>query len=152
MKPASARKRWRQWAQLDVQQQKLFLSALLLLPVMGALLRAFRYRDIYRRLKIFVPLRERTNQIDVLSRGIETAAIVEIAARRRVAKTTCLRRSLVLWVLLRRQGIESDLRLGVHKQHGKLSGHAWVEIAGAVINDEAEVAAQYTVIDLGDQA
>lgn len=141
-------RRWQQWRELNGRQQRMLLAALLLSGAISILLRLFLYRDVYQRLEVLFPLREMVGQPEAGTRAAETAAIVELAARRRVANATCLRRSLVLWLMLRRQGIESDLRLGVRKQDGELAGHAWVEIEGIVINDEANIAQQYEVIDL----
>jgi len=57
----------------------------------------------------------------------------------------CLARSLTLWTLLRRRGIETELRIGYRKRDGKIEGHAWLEHDGAPVNDEAEVLRSYTV-------
>jgi hypothetical protein len=48
-----------------------------------------------------------------------------------------------VWVLLRRRGIESDIRLGVRKQDGRVAGHAWVEHLGQPINDADDVNDRY---------
>ncbi len=53
--------------------------------------------------------------------------MVNIAALRGPFRPTCLERSLVLWWLLQRDGIQSDLRIGVRKDEGELKAHAWVE-------------------------
>ena len=43
---------------------------------------------------------------------------------------TCLRRSLVLFHLLRRAGCPVALHIGVRKQDGALQAHAWLVLAG----------------------
>lgn len=65
----------------------------------------------------------------------------ELALRvlaRRPFRATCLRRSLVLASLLRRD--RPALRVGVAKSGGAVAAHAWLEIAGATLDPEA---AQY---------
>jgi hypothetical protein len=57
----------------------------------------------------------------------------------------CLARSLTLWALLRRRGVETELRIGYRKRDGKIEGHAWLEHDGAPVNEEAEVLQTYTV-------
>jgi hypothetical protein len=52
---------------------------------------------------------------------------------------TCLHRSLTLWWLLRRQGVASELRIGVRKEQGRFEAHAWVERAGVALNDRADI-------------
>ena len=59
-----------------------------------------------------------------------------MAARHSPLHTTCLHRSLVLWWLLHRQGIESALRIGVRKQAGQWQAHAWVEYEGIPLHDQ----------------
>src|SRR5665213_3433501 len=62
--------------------------------------------------------------------GIE----IEMACRAqgRVRRTTgvrgpCLVRSLTLWAMLLRGGLEVNVRVGFRKRDGKVEGHAWVE-------------------------
>ena len=66
--------------------------------------------------------------------------LVRAANSHSVRPAACLSRSLTLWWLLRRRGIESQLRLGVRKGEQGLDAHAWVELAGQVVNDAADVA------------
>lgn len=75
--------------------------------------------------------------------GIESrrvAWLVERAARTVPWPATCLRRSLVLWALLRRDGVQAEIRLGVRKAEGAHAAHAWVEFQGVVLNDRQDVA------------
>jgi hypothetical protein len=83
------------------------------------------------------------DEADRVERGGAAARLVDAAARRGVYRATCLPRSLVLWWLLRRRGIDADLRIGVRKEAGQLQGHAWVEYRGAVLNDGAVVSGRY---------
>jgi hypothetical protein len=50
---------------------------------------------------------------------------------------------MVLQALLRRQGIDSGLHLGVRKDSGPFEAHAWVEIDGVVVNDSEDVRIRY---------
>ena len=50
----------------------------------------------------------------------------------------CLPRALAAHAMLRRRGIESRLCLGVARERGALSAHAWVEIGDAKIVGGAE--------------
>lgn len=62
-------------------------------------------------------------------RRIATAAQVSLP------RAHCLQRSLVLHKWLRDEGYPSDLRIGVRKDHDALRAHAWVELAGCILND-----------------
>lgn len=72
---------------------------------------------------------------------------VEMAARNTWGEPTCLHRSLALWWMLRRRGVECHLRFGVRRREGAFEAHAWVEHAGAVINDLPMTAAEYRRLD-----
>lgn len=56
----------------------------------------------------------------------------------------CLARSIALWFLLKRKGIETDLRFGMKKENGKLLAHAWVEYKGKPLTLDPEVHLHYT--------
>ena len=49
--------------------------------------------------------------------------------------------------LLRRHGIESDLRIGTRKAEGRFEAHAWVECEGSILNDASTVHQQFAVFD-----
>lgn len=55
----------------------------------------------------------------------------------------CLTRSLCLQWLLRRHGIDTELRLGVKLDEGQLHAHAWVEMGGHPVNDREDVAERF---------
>ena len=57
------------------------------------------------------------------------------------------RQSLALWWLLRRQGIASDLRLGMRKDASRFEAHAWVEYLGRVLNDRNDVHRRFAPFD-----
>jgi hypothetical protein len=69
--------------------------------------------------------------------------LVNIAARHTLGPRTCLTRSLLLGWLLRRRGVESQLRIGVRLTKGVLDAHAWVECDGIPVNDQPDVGTQF---------
>jgi hypothetical protein len=69
--------------------------------------------------------------------------LVNIAARHTLGPRTCLTRSLLLGWLLRRRGVESQLRIGVRLNQGALDAHAWVEWEGVPVNDRPDVGMQF---------
>jgi hypothetical protein len=140
--------RWKSWGKLNRKQKKIFFYSLVYLNLTNFLLSLFRYQDLYNFLKDRIPLKERLPQDIAILQAIEMAEVVELAARRRLVNATCLRRSLVLWYLLRREGIDSNLRFGVRKAAAEIMGHAWVEIEGSVINDDESITKQFTPMDL----
>ena len=90
-----------------------------------------------------------------LLRGREPAEAPETVLRettRRVAlvaaffpgRALCLEQSLALWMLLRRRGIEADLRLGV--QPYPFGAHAWVEHRGEPLNERPEFVGSFLTL------
>jgi hypothetical protein len=79
------------------------------------------------------------------SRARSVAKVVAIVARRGPVRATCLRRSLLLWWLLRQGGIETVLRVGVNRDGGTLHAHAWVEHRGKPLNDAGDIALRFPV-------
>lgn len=71
---------------------------------------------------------------------------VDVAARHHVVRARCLHRSLALHRRLRAEGMASVLRVGVRKNNEDLVAHAWVELAGQVVNDRPEAVASFVAL------
>jgi hypothetical protein len=69
---------------------------------------------------------------------------IATAAKYGLPTAQCLHRSLVLHSWLRDQGFPSELRIGVRKDGNELRAHAWVELAGLVVNDSPTALRQFT--------
>ena len=82
-----------------------------------------------------------------LARARSVSKIVSIAAGRGPFRATCLRRSLLLWWLLKRDGIETILRVGVNRENGTLHAHAWVEYMGRPLNDADDIALRFPAFE-----
>jgi hypothetical protein len=67
-------------------------------------------------------------------------------------RPNCLPRSLSLWRMLRRRGIDAVVRIGAKMSGRRLDGHAWVEVDGKVVNDRPDVAKEFTPLRLGGTA
>ena len=77
----------------------------------------------------------------------ELAWSVSAAAQHAPFPTTCLHRALTLWWLLRRRGIESDVRIGTARTQDTLHAHAWLERDGVVLNDDADVGERFSAFE-----
>ena len=81
---------------------------------------------------------EATEQAQVIAR------VVKIAAEQGVYRAKCLQQTLVLWYLLRRNHIESEIRFGARKKDGELQAHAWVEMGGVALNEDSDVCLHFS--------
>lgn len=70
------------------------------------------------------------------------------AARHHLYPMTCLTRSLVLWRLLARRGIPSELQIGVRKDDRSILAHAWVECAGRPVAEPQDVGHRFATVGL----
>lgn len=77
----------------------------------------------------------------------DIARLVTAAARHGPWVASCLPTALTLQWLLRRHGIESDLRLGVRKADGSIEAHAWLERAGEPLVPTLGDAAEFSAFD-----
>ncbi|HWS72966.1 MAG TPA: lasso peptide biosynthesis B2 protein, partial [Thermoanaerobaculia bacterium] len=79
------------------------------------------------------------------------AAFASVSARHPLS-TNCLHRSLALKRVLARRGAHARLRIGVRPRPELLPGHAWLELGGAVINDDAERVRGYVPLEVSESA
>jgi hypothetical protein len=142
--------RWSRYWRLSALERGLLWRALVLLPLTTLALRVLGFRRWYAALARLAPLRPSHAVKPSLSFAEQaqlTTRMVNAASREGLCRANCLGQSLSLWWLLRRQGISSDLRIGVCKSGDGVAAHAWVEFAGAVLNDAQDVHQHYAPFD-----
>ena len=125
----------RRFRALERPARKLFLRASVVLPLISISLRWRGFRKTKASLEHFLSLPYRSQNPEAQARAALTAQMVRAAARHGIGDPACLQVSLALWWLLARQGIASDLRVGIRKDEEKFEAHAWVECGGATLND-----------------
>ncbi|HKW32930.1 MAG TPA: lasso peptide biosynthesis B2 protein [Candidatus Acidoferrum sp.] len=138
----------RRFSALGQPAQALFLRAVMMLPLVGLSLK-FRGFDATRSALRKNVLRD-TLQTDSNSCNKQialTAHMVNAADRHGLVHPSCLVKSLTLWWMLGRQGIASELRVGVRKEGRKLEAHAWVEREGVALNEPEERHHHYAAFD-----
>lgn len=134
---------------MDSAERGLFLQACFALPLTAIVLRLAGFRRVCA---ILAGLTHAGGHLvwersQALTQADAAGRMVQLAAQNCLIHTTCLHRSLTLWWLLRRQGIESDLRIGVRKEGGQFQAHAWVEYQGAPLNEAREVHRRFVAFD-----
>ena len=128
-------RRIRRFSALGRSARGLFLRASVVLPLITVSLRWRGFRKTKALLQYFIPLAYGSQNPEAQARAALTAQMVRAAARYGIGQPNCLKVSLALWWLLARQGIASDLRVGVRKDGEKLEAHAWVECGGVALNE-----------------
>jgi len=69
--------------------------------------------------------------------------LLDMAGRNHLYPMTCLRRALVLQILLKDWGINTELQLGVRKQEDRFEAHAWLEYEGRPIAEPEAIRAHF---------
>lgn len=87
---------------------------------------------------VLAPLRR-----DALDRAARYARFINMAANNHIVTAHCLHRSLALHAWLTREGLPSELRIGVRSEYGRFSAHAWVELNGHPANELPERIAMF---------
>jgi hypothetical protein len=122
---------------LSAAQWRIVAASLALLPAIQLSLRLRGFGWTARQLAARSTGAPRAPIVQEARSAAEAIALV---AGRRVVGARCLGRSLLLWFLLRRRGIDAEVVIGAQApQKGILSAHAWVEVAGEPVNDVADV-------------
>jgi len=74
--------------------------------------------------------------------------MVRIAANHGPCRVNCLKQSLVIWLLLARRGLNSEIKFGVEKtSDDAIDAHAWVEYNGMNLSDSGDFRNQYLVLE-----
>jgi hypothetical protein len=140
--------RLRRFSALERPAQSLFLRAMVVLPFIALSLRCRGFRATQAALQISLPNVDQKCDSALVSKQAALAAhMVNAADRHGLVHPSCLAKSLTLWWLLKRQGIDSHLRIGIRKEDDKFEAHAWVERDGAALNEPDEHHHHYAAFD-----
>ena len=99
----------------------------------------------------FERLYDKVRRCESQRKFVEIGTVEQICAAMDTAciwyckEVRCLQRSAATAWLLKRNGIRAHLVIGV--QQTPFRAHAWVEVAGRVVNDKPYINETYTVID-----
>jgi Transglutaminase-like superfamily len=139
--------RLRRFNALERGARGLFLRAAVLLPLISLSLRLRGFRKTQAFLQRFLSTPNDVADFSASARADLTVRMVRAAIRHCVGHPTCLEESLALWWLLGRQGIATELRIGVRKHGEKFEAHAWVERAGTALNEPESLHEHYAAFD-----
>jgi hypothetical protein len=142
--------KWRRFRKRPREDRALILRAALILPLTEIGLRLFGFRRWKDWIEKF-PRPARLPQPLPADLQHETALravrAVRSAELHGPARPNCLERSMTLWWLLRREGVDGELHIGARREGARFEAHAWVELAGQVLNDGTEVHQHYSRFD-----
>ena len=116
------------------------ISALLLAPIQIML----KSRGLKRTAATLAARSDRPLGESNRTEATSMAEAVSLVAGRKVVGALCLGRSLLLWFLLRRRGMDAELVVGTTSPRDDAwMAHAWVELDSVPVNDAADVREHY---------
>ena len=126
--------RLRGWLALPGAERCQFGVLLLGLPLMSLGLATWGYRRTLRMIEDWSPRAgQRVPSSHELDAAERLAQLGALAGRHGPHQATCLRQSLLTYLVLRRRGFSPSLRLGGRRQEGRFDAHAWVELEGRAL-------------------
>src|SRR5579872_1369240 len=138
--------KWHRFRMRAPEDRRLIRKAAFLLPVTEIGLRLFgfrRWKEIIEKLSLS-PGGTRPLPAELQNENtLRIVRAVHSAELHGLTHPNCLERSMTLWWILRRAGIDGELRIGARKQGGQFEAHAWVELDGKILNDDANVHRHY---------
>jgi hypothetical protein len=138
----------RRFSALERPARKLFLRAVAMLVLVSLSLRLRGFQATQTALQKILPTRlPEQNSGNGKQLAALTAHMVNAADRHGLIHPSCLAKSLTLWWLLARQGITSQLRIGIRKEAETFEAHAWVEREGLALNEPEERHHHYAAFD-----
>lgn len=132
--------RFRKLRMLTAPERRWLVQACFLLPMNAA---GVRLAGLNRWWRVLAWKTKDRSDVS-LAQANQMADMVELATRLAFFNANCLQRSLTLWWLLKRQGVHSELRIGVRLDQQRFEAHAWVEYQGWVLNDSTDVSERFT--------
>ena len=72
----------------------------------------------------------------------EARAINRVASRLS-PRFACLHRSIALWQWMQREGLVGKFCIGVNREDGGMAAHAWIEVAGKPVNEDARICREH---------
>lgn len=120
----------------------LFVKIALLVPLVELGIKTVKFKRTVKVLNFFINKTPKTpeNQLRTVRRH---ANYLYLYQKQFPFLGKCLARSLSLWFLLSRKGIETNLRFGMKKEDEKLLAHSWLEYKGEAIIKESEIGENY---------
>jgi hypothetical protein len=127
-------RRIRGWLALSGSQRASLVAMMIALPSIAVALRLFDYQSTRQWLERHsLRAGSRSAGAGDFAAAQDLANLASIAGRHGAIKATCLRQSLLVYWLLRRRGLNPDIKLGVRKHDGIFDAHAWVELDGVAL-------------------
>jgi hypothetical protein len=134
--------------ELAFPDKRILILSMLILPFIAALLRTLGFKKTKSLLERHVPCLSSFHapQEDDMTAIRNLARIVHIAAQHSFYKANCLKESILLWFLLRRNSIHCEIKIGIQKTStSQFNAHSWVDCGGLPLIDSEDTINRFSV-------
>ena len=138
---------WTEFQKLDRSDRQLLLVMSVALPLIAASVRILGFVRVFSVLGRMVDgcsAAESMNEDEYTGRIRRLTRYIKL---RGIFRGNCLSRSLLMWTVLKRKGIECELIFGSRFRDGQFQAHAWVERNSLPLNAGKHVRRNYVVFD-----
>ena len=128
--------RFRRFRRLSGFERGVVLEAVIGLPIAWLAVRLLGFRICRAAFEKprAAAQNSKSREADTLDIARRIAHLEAVTAANLFFRTSCLEQSLVLCRMLRRRGLNADLRIGARKEANRFEAHAWVEVEGNVVD------------------
>lgn len=124
-------------AKYSASERLLLLKLLALLPLADLSLRLAGFARTMRWVVACSGSRQTAVSGDLLPAAQRVAELARIVGAHLPLNSTCLRQALVVTLLLRRMGLDAQIRFGVAGALSKMPAHAWVEVGSVSLDPQS---------------
>ncbi len=130
------RRKLQQWRALQSWERRLLIKLSFLLPMTWLALSIFGFNRARRMAEFELPDNTSVPNEPAMERAQRIAQLAAIASSHGIYKANCLKQSLVLCWLLRRQGMPAQIKIGVIPNVQPFQAHAWVELVNIPLGQQ----------------
>ena len=122
-----------------------------LASVLHVFLLILGYKKLMRVLSFFLPKNKNIyyleNKEEVRKVKRQVHPIFKRIRKSKYTFSNCFSTSIVLWLVLKKQGLDSSIIIGTKKEDNTFKAHAWVEINKYPVNENFKVKKTYRRFD-----
>jgi hypothetical protein len=126
---------------LPISHKTIFLKIITLVPLVELGVRTIGFKRVFNLLNRFP---EKTSDATEKTKLFNKHGFhMHLFQRNFPYLGRCLARSLTAWFLLKKKGIETELKFGMKKENGELLAHAWIEYEGVPLRTDSTAHNEY---------
>lgn len=129
--------------ELPISDKLVLIKISLLVPLIEIGIKTIKFKKTFNILNLFVSKNTKPikNELIEINRHVN---LLYLFQRQFPFLGKCLSRSLGIWFLLAKKGINTQLKFGMKKENNELLAHSWLEYNGKMLDIENEKNKKYT--------